>query len=189
MQQNQDNILIGSSTSAAKSGMNENDRQQSAVVSDLVGRQAVSNPKDAMKQIKIVDQNQSAISAAINSVEGKSSVNLLSYNKLIDLAQHAERRFEDLGIPIKYRSGAEFNYHPAGPWANCYTYGQGATRVRIIRKSTGWFIKEIERIKVYPNTNESMDLMLTEEQKNIAVTQFCRSFKTLCKPDVMAIAA
>lgn len=68
--------------------------------------------------------------------------------------------------------------------SSSYKYPQGATSVSIIRKSTGWFIKNIERISVYPKQKEVMSLKLSEMQKDIAIKRLCSSFTIMAKPEV-----
>lgn len=142
-----------------------------------------------MKTIKLEESNKNIIVDAINDVEGKSKINCLSFNTLLELAKHAEKEMQHLQIPIIKRAGAEFYFCPAGPWANSYKYGQGATDALIVRKSTAWYIAKIERIKVFPRSSESRHLIITVEQKNIAVEKFCRSFITKFEPATMTATA
>lgn len=136
-----------------------------------------------MNKIRIINSNREAIDQAIKEVQGDlCRVNLLSVENILEVADQAEKQLEDLRIPIKNRSGAEFYYCPAGPWAKSFQFGQGATDVRLIRKSSGWFVKIIERTKVFPLAKVSNVLYLKIEQKEIAVTKFCGNFKTLPLP-------
>lgn len=132
-----------------------------------------------MKQLKIEEKNSEAINGTIKQVEGKSIVNCLSVRKILALANEAEERLEELGIPQKCRVGVQLYSCPAGPDSKSYQYAQGATDVKIIRKSSGWYIEAISRTNVYPKKKESLDLLLTEEQRDIAVRKFCSSFITM----------
>jgi hypothetical protein len=131
-----------------------------------------------MKEIKVVEKNRGIINAALYEIEGKGTVNLLSFQTIEELTQFAERRLEKLSIPIKDRLGAEFYYQPAGPAAKAYKFGQGATSAKIVRKSNGWTLVSVSRIKVYPRQGEHRCLWLTVKQKVIAVSKFCQSFQT-----------
>jgi hypothetical protein len=131
-----------------------------------------------MNQLKIDENNRSAIKELLESIQGKSNVNLLYVSDIIQFAEAAEETLDEMGITVKNRSGAEFYFQPAGPTALSYKFGQGATSILIIRKSKNWFIAEIKRIKVYPRSKRAGYLILTEVQKNFAVKEFCRSFAT-----------
>ena len=126
--------------------------------------------------IKISGANRNKIVDAINSVEGKSQVNCLDYDDVLEICKSAEAELSELGIPVKDRSGAEYYYSPRGPAAYSYSYGQGATVLRIIRKSKSWFILFVSRIKVYPRQKEKGDIILTEKQSEITDSRHHRSY-------------
>jgi hypothetical protein len=135
-----------------------------------------------MKAIKFAEKYYPTIVKAINAAEGKATVNLLTIKTVEDLVEHAEKRLAKLEIAKKYRPGAEFYYCPCGPSANAYKYGQGATCIRLSRKSADWFVEDISRTSVYPKSSRQMDLKLTVAQKVIAVKHFCGTFTTLATP-------
>ncbi len=135
-----------------------------------------------MKPCKVAEKNREDIVAVIDEVEGNSSINLMSYTKVTEIAQYAEKKLEKLEVPIKERVGAEFYFCPQGPSAMSYKYGQGATDVRMIRKSTGWFVVEINRTKVYPKKKASNTLIVTAKQKEIAISKFCQKFVVAPNP-------
>lgn len=135
-----------------------------------------------MKHIKIEATNRNIIIDAINLAEGKSRVNCLSFTTLLELAATAENKLEHLEIPIKKRAGAQFYYCPEGPWAKSYGYKQGATDVVIIRKTTGWYLEIVRRVEVYPQENSRRNLIISEEQRNVAVEKLCNTFITKRKP-------
>ena len=101
----------------------------------------------------------------INQQEGKSIVNCLNFNEIGELADEAEIRLAEIGVPKRERVGAKYYYVPAGPRAKSYSYGQGATALEIIKESTGWSIETIFRTKVYPQAPEARLLKLTESQR------------------------
>jgi hypothetical protein len=106
---------------------------------------------------------------------------------LVQLLTHeAEEKLDELCIPKKYRTGAKFHYRPSGPQALSYKYGQGATTLKIVRLSTGWAIELIERCKVYPRQKVVQELILSKQQRDIAVAKFCTQFSTLKTTDEKA---
>lgn len=129
--------------------------------------------------VKVAHENLEKLSAAISKVEGKSEVNRLSFQTLIELTEHAESKLEDLCIPAKYRRGSQLEFSPSGPYSNSYKYGQGATTVMLIRKSSAWFVQTVERSKVYPKSPEKRILKITSQQRDIAIRKFSRQFEVL----------
>lgn len=138
-----------------------------------------------MKVLKFAEKNYSNIVKAVNAAEGKSTVNLLTIKMVEELVKQAENRLDKLEIPKKYRAGAEFYFCPSGPSANAYKYGQGATSIRISRKSSDWFIEDISRTTVYPKSPKLLLLKLTVDQKDIAVKRFCETFMTLTPKPIL----
>jgi len=131
------------------------------------------------KLVKVSEEQSLKIVAAIKEVEGKAEVNRMSFNKLIELTEFAEDLLDDLGIPLKSRVGSQFEYSPSGPYANAYKYAQGATKVKLLRKSSAWYLASVERGEVYPRAAEKNILKLTPVQRDIAITQFSKRFRVL----------
>ncbi|MHB1664456.1 MAG: hypothetical protein ACYCT7_04240 [bacterium] len=127
-------------------------------------------------QIKIIEKNRRKIKTAIKKVEGKSRVNLLSVQNIFDFADMAENKLNGLKIPIKNRASAIYRFCPECPTAKAYEFQQGATDIRIIRRCTGWYVDSIDRVLLYPQTNEINRLGLTIEQREIAIAHFCKRF-------------
>ena len=130
-----------------------------------------------MKAVKIDEKNQNEIAGLLEEVEGKSWVNCSSMNDLLALARRAENRLSNLEIPKKERSGAEFYNSPGGPSAFSYGGSQGATAVRIVRKSSEWYLMEVARIQVFPRQYKKNILTITKQQRDIAVAKFCQGFE------------
>ena len=134
-----------------------------------------------MKQLRIEEKNRARIVELISEAEGNSTVNCLSMSTIEEVAHEAECRLQYLGIPKNLRKDAKFTYIPSGPTAKSYGFQQGATALHILRSPNGWQIEKIERTKVYPQKNETMQLSVTEAQREIAVNVLCKSFTTLSK--------
>jgi len=132
-----------------------------------------------MASIKIVESNLQDLLGEILRVEGKSKVNKMSFVELIELAKYGEDKLDNLSIPVKYRSGCKLEYSPSGPSSHSYKYGQGATFVMIVRKSSGWYLQTVERGKVYPKSQEKRILSLTSDQRDIAIRNFTKQFHVL----------
>lgn len=132
-----------------------------------------------MKQIKVVEKNLEIIQGVIDSIQGKSLVNCIDANQVDLYTQVAEEKLDELCIPKKYRTGAKFHYRPEGPHALSYKFGQGATTFKIVRLSTGWAVESIERGKVYPRQAAIQELILSKQQRDIAVAKFCTQFSTI----------
>lgn len=130
-----------------------------------------------MKQIKITAENDDIINDAISAAEGpRAKVNTLDAVEVAAIAEAAEKRLESLGIPKKDRAGATLYFQPEGPSASSYKYPQGATTVRIARRSGGWYVDSIVRDSVFPKSPERRELKLTAQQDMLAVIALRRGY-------------
>jgi hypothetical protein len=128
------------------------------------------------KRLKISESNAEAINQRLNQIQGKATVKILKFQGVLSIAADAEMQLDNLGIAKKFRSGASYSYCPPGPWAKSYQYGQGATKISLIRGAKAWFLSAVVRTKVYPLQKGVEKLVLTENQDQIAVGNFRKGY-------------
>ena len=124
------------------------------------------------RQLKIMHQNGATLTERLNRVQGKARVNLVDVDDLIGLADDAEDRLEELGIPKAKRPQATYTYRAEGPAAWSFKWGRGATIVTLLRRQSGWYLVDVARTKVYPRQKEVLRLELTQLQDRIALAKF-----------------
>ena len=62
------------------------------------------------------------------------------------------------------RTGATATFIPAGPSANAYKYAAKSTRLSMARRATGWYLTEVAEAHVYPKTNDSLRITISQGQ-------------------------
>lgn len=118
------------------------------------------------KGIKLDSSNPVAVAkleAAFAAANGRAKANTLSPSDALDSAECAEARLEGLGLSKRDRVGAENFYLPAGP-AKSYRHRMRSTRYRIARRSSGWYLIELDSVELWPETRGKDDLWLTPDQ-------------------------
>ena len=124
------------------------------------------------QRIKIADENFDFLYAALEFVQHRCSVNTIGVRGLLNLANTAEKRLEELGLPKSARAGAKFEYHDSGPSANAYKYAQGATMVTIDRGTSAWYLTDVRRVEVYPRQSGLAKITLSKAQDELCVSKF-----------------
>lgn len=135
-----------------------------------------------MKPIKITKENAEKITKALADVNGKASQHAYTdFQEIENLAKTGEARLESLGVKKKDRAGALILATSGGTVSNSYAkqgFSRVATRVRIERKSTDWFIVKIEKQTIYQNGG-GVCVYLTKDQKAAAVSRFADSIPAI----------
>lgn len=126
------------------------------------------------KELKICEKNKNEIETALYEINGDANAHTItSYSKVEKLAAHFEYRLERAFLPIKFRAGATAVIISGDKVANSYKFRRQATRIKIVRKSTAWYLCNISQEMIYVEGGKKT-LTLTDEQKNEAVTRFLR---------------
>ncbi|WP_417842123.1 hypothetical protein [Terasakiella sp.] len=129
--------------------------------------------------MKINTNDTAKVIEAIHAVEGRSYVNCLTFTQVIDLTLEADEYLEALSLPRQCWVGAQFFYRPAGPWAKSYNYAQGATSCTIERGSRDWFLVNVERTSVYPQSPQRFTCYLPRQTAEVAHRQLDKKFLVL----------
>lgn len=129
-----------------------------------------------LKPIKIEKNSESEIVDALSAVNGRASAHTYtSFNQILKLSERAEQNLEYCLLPQKYRRGAVFESTSGGKVLNAYRYSRTATRVRIMRKSSDWYLVDVESDRIFKEGGKSK-LILTESQSEVAVGYFRKRF-------------
>ena len=119
--------------------------------------------------IKITDT--AAIDAALAAANGRAGTHTYSSAfHLRYIAEAAEARLEEIGVPKTIRAGAVVTALSGDKLPNAYKYVPIRTRIVLTRRATGWFVTEIEAAQFRISPFER--LTLTEPQDAAAVARF-----------------
>lgn len=119
--------------------------------------------------IKITNANAAKIEAMLAAANGRATEHVYTCGDLADLAISAEERLESLGIPKAMRAGAEVFAISGDRVPNAYKWARNATSVRLVRRSSGWFVASVGAATIWKEGGK-VDLLLTEEQDAKAVS-------------------
>lgn len=107
-------------------------------------------------KIRITDTAR--VQAAIDAVAGKAAAFIAGAGDLHYASRRAELVLDDKGLPVAKRNGAGLVHTPAGPTSSGYKFGAISIRTTMIRSTSGWWITNIERCKVFPNNREKLQV-------------------------------
>ncbi len=129
-----------------------------------------------MKSIKITAANATAIRAALASVNGRADSH--TYTAFADIERVtviAERQLEAL-------IGGKSNWTGAIVWdrsgdglPNAYKYSRVCTSIKLVRKSTGWFLESIAAVTAYKDAGKTT-VYLTADQDALAVAKVRKQY-------------
>lgn len=129
-----------------------------------------------MKAIKITVENKDVIEAALKNINGRSEAHAYTtFNEIDSLRKDAERKLEALLYKKDFR-GAIYEETSGGKVANCYKGIRNGTKVRLIRKSSDWFITDIEQKQLFQSGGGKGQLILTEAQDSVAKLKLSESY-------------
>lgn len=123
-----------------------------------------------LKPLKIDKKNEQAITVALADVNGQSREHTFNtFKEIGDLAQQAERQLDELSLKKAARPGAAMEAVSGKPVALSYSWARQATRVVIERRSSAWYLTELDAEAVWQRGGKS-SLQLTQEQDAEAVS-------------------
>lgn len=119
------------------------------------------------KHIKIDSDHATQLRISLAEANGTAEAHAFTrWQDLERLAEAAERQLEALGVAKGRRAGASVIAVSGGTVANAYKFSRKLTRVRIERKTAGWYLTSAERLSGHRG---SFTLMLTPAQDAEAV--------------------
>jgi hypothetical protein len=117
-----------------------------SISNSSVSRLAIGHGRRA-KHIKIDADHGLQLFIALEDVNGGAREHTYTSAKELEwLAERAERQLEALGVAKKRRAGASVIAVSGGRVPNSYKYRRNLTRVRMERKTAGWYLTSAERL-------------------------------------------
>ena len=86
---------------------------------------------------------------AIKDANGDATAHTYHFDDICFLVEEAEERCEDIGLPKHARVSAKVRGLSGSAVAKSYKYKRVGTSVLLERRSTGWFLTQIERSTIY----------------------------------------
>ena len=140
--------------------------------------------------MKIKVTNTEKLRAALAAANGAASAHTASAWDVAQQAVLAETHLAALGVAKRDRSGAVRDYASGERVPRAYTKknwsGRAATRVRLTRGASGWFVSEVERATIGQAGGWARTL-LTPEQRDLALTVFRTGFGVLGPVPVLPV--
>lgn len=129
--------------------------------------------------IKITQGNSGKIEAALSAVNGKAGAHTFTtFDEVKYIASLAENRVVALVGTKKHAKGATAVAVSGDAVSNSYNrkgYVRAATKVRLERRATGWFLTEAARVKI-GQSGGVFGIRLTAEQDALAVAKLRQSY-------------
>ena len=126
-----------------------------------------------MTPTNITAKNADAITAKLAAVNGRASAHALTgYVEIAYIAAQAEKTAHALLGSQKAIVGATWTETSGEKMCNAYAragYSRAATRITMIRRASGWFLTDVERVEVGQQGGGPGILTLTAEQDAIAI--------------------
>ena len=121
-----------------------------------------------MKEIKITQSNSKKIEEALREINLKSTAHTYTqFVQIESLVQDAESRLTNLLVAKKHFLGAIFDATSGFAVPNAYQYSRDATRVKVTRKGSGWYLVDVVSTVIYKDAGKKI-LRLTAAQDTIA---------------------
>jgi len=115
--------------------------------------------------MKINIKHTEKVEEALAEVNGRAeSFAVTTASSVQDVADRAEKMLS--ALPASRRAGARVLFRPAGPSAARYKFAATTTVVGMTRTSTGWFMTTAYRGVVFPKQAETLDIQITEAQRD-----------------------
>lgn len=140
-----------------------------------------------MKQIKITPANAEKINQAIAAVEGRATARTGSYGLVEAAIEAAEAHPALAGTPKKDWVGTQASYQPVETFPNAYKWTPYGTRVRIVRRASGWFFEGADRRPV--PSSQPLYLWISQELADEYIARQRRTFNVLTDTTANANAA
>ena len=109
-------------------------------------------------------ENETAIRAALKTVESGRGQNHLRFEGVLKGAKRAETAMDDLGIPQADRPGAVYFFADGGADSHSYRSAIPTTQAAFVRGEHGWELAGLSSIAQYPKARIIRDMVLTPAQ-------------------------
>ena len=137
-----------------------------------------------MKTLKVTKANKSKIEENLVLLNGnKISDTYRDGTEIMDLATHAEKQLEEMGIEKKDRRGAYLKAMSGGNLPKAYKWSRWVTVVHLERKAADWYLTSCELTERWGDAQQPQTY-ITERQDEIAVAKFRSTYAV--QPEVQA---
>lgn len=142
------------------------------------------------KQIRITEENATAIEAALHAVNGTARQH--SFTDYAEIAAVAESAEKEVVALVGKTHAAGATWVETSGQAMCNAYAKKArtrvaTTVKLERRPSGWFLASITKTEIWQAGGGAWMLTLTQAQADRATEIFRRRFSVA--PAAVAIAA
>ncbi len=110
------------------------------------------------------------ITRALEKVNGRAETHCyITYSDVACVAQAAEKNLDELNLPKKDRPGAYVISTSGGKVANAYSYPRRATKIRLQRGSTEWFLTSICAVEIWDAGGGRDDLRIDQDHADAII--------------------
>ena len=128
-------------------------------------------------KIKVTDDNLTKIWDALDEANGNAKKHVALPGDVFGLAIKAEQSLSLSGLPVRARVGARVVWHGAGASALAYRYKMARTRITLTRGVKGWFMTDVQRVRVHPKQSEHYRISISTAQRDRIVATALRTFE------------
>jgi hypothetical protein len=129
-----------------------------------------------MKQLKIIEGNETEIADLLFSVNGRASQHTFNVAEIFGIARDAENAAVALLGSKKAIVGAQVSMRSGGAVPNAYKYARQMNFITIERRSSCWWIIDLDNRESYEQAQGRLRLTLTPAQAESAVARFKTGF-------------
>lgn len=122
-----------------------------------------------MKPIQISSGVASRIQTELDRVNGNAKAAVMNGQQVVNHAVNAERRLLELIRFKKFACGASYTAQSGERVSYAYGYRRVATRVKMERRQSGWWLIDISKCELNVNQGGETQLLLTTAQDQLAV--------------------
>lgn len=114
----------------------------------------------------------------LDTINGKSIAHTVRYfSDVLYVADRAEKRLEESGVPVKHRIGVAVTYRPAFGLPKKYKHHVTTTRLHLRRVKDGWRLMDAEKVETWPQSPESFIIHIGNEARDIIVKRALEGYK------------
>jgi len=142
-----------------------------------------------LTSIAVKPANAQRIAAALDKINGRARFHTASAGDVFRAARHAEDRLTALGVPARDRAGAVCDYVSGREVKRAYKYDRRLNTVKLLRRTTGWTMSEVEIWDAGVGAKPGILLTLTAAQDALAVGKLRTLYRFTAAPTATVAAA
>jgi len=126
-------------------------------------------------KLKITKYTKINVTNAIQDEVGNAKKFVHSFEDIQKVIEAAEKRLNAFGIPKNKRIGVSVINSPEGP-SKSYRYSAAASRIKLYRGTKDWFLTDVERIKIWPDTASVFNIIINEDHVLVTEADWKRKY-------------